>query len=77
MVYKYGFEEYWKNAKENPTPENLETLAEWFKKFSPNDWNGDAYIIDKTTCLRPIYSKSFDDCYPTIIGIIGWELKDY
>lgn len=22
-------------------------------------------------------SKSFDDCYSTIIDIIGWELKDY
>lgn len=76
MVYKYGFEEYWEDAKGNPTPENLETLAEWFKEFSPNDWNGEAYIIDKTTCLRPIYSESFEDtnCYPTIIG---WELKNY
>ena len=26
LVYKYGFEEYWENAKGNPTPENLETL---------------------------------------------------
>ena len=39
MVYQYGFEEYWEDAKGNPTPENLETLAEWFKEFSPNDWN--------------------------------------
>ena len=76
MVYAYGFEEYYSEAKKNPTQENLEILAEWFNEFSPNDWNGDAYIINEATCLRPVYSESVEDadCYPTIVG---WELKNY
>ncbi len=76
MVYKYGFEEYWEDAKGNPTQENLKTLAEWFQEFDSDSWNGEAYIIDKNTCLKPIYSEDFKitDKYP---AIIGWELKDY
>jgi hypothetical protein len=73
MVYKYGFEEYWKAAEKNPTQENIGILAEWVMEFG--EWNGDSYIIDKDKriCLKPI--EYFNGTrYPIIIG---WELKNY
>lgn len=73
MVYKYGFEEYWKAAEKNPTQENMAILAEWVLEFG--EWNGDSYIIDKDKrmCLKPIdYLNGIH--YPMVIG---WELKNY
>ena len=76
MVYKYGFEEYWKAAEKNPTQENMAILAEWVLEFG--EWNGDSYIIDKDKrmCLKPIFYKGFNGVnrYPIVIS---WELKNY
>ena len=55
MIREYGYEEYLKNALTNPTQKNINTLAEWFEAYGSQYWNGEQYIIDKDTYLKPAY----------------------
>lgn len=73
MIEEYGYEEYLRNAKNNPTKENLSKLANWFNFFGVEYWNGEGFVIDNNHLLKPIFDINFKEEYNCLL-IIGWEI---
>lgn len=60
-MLEYGYEEYRKNAIENPTQENLQILANWLWLYGNSYWNGETWDIDNGLRLRPHYNEELED----------------
>ena len=73
MIKEYCYEEYLRNAKSNPTKENLSKLANWFNFFGVEYWNGEGFVIDNNHLLKPIYDINYKEEYNCLL-IIGWEI---
>lgn len=73
MIEEYGYEEYLRNAKNNPTKENLSKLANWFNFFGVEYWNGEGFVIDNNHLLKPIFDINSKEEYNCLL-IIGWEI---
>lgn len=72
-INRYNYFELEKNALENPTQENLKTLADWFFRFGYNDyWNGECFEIDRDHNLYPICE--FDN-ETEMYKIVEWEVR--
>lgn len=69
---EYAYKELCKKALENPSQENLTTLADWFWGYGNEYWNGEGWKIDKDKYLVPIYSEEPDNhgCYK----ILGYKI---
>ena len=70
-VGRYNYDELRRTAIENPTPENLENLGEWFCTYGMDFWNGESWDADGYR-LFPTYSEpDVDrDCER-----VGYELR--
>lgn len=68
MISRYGFEDYRKAAIENPSEENLATLATWFRLYGDAYWNGEYWDADGYE-LRPVFDENDDEI------IVGYELR--
>lgn len=73
MIEEYGYKEYLRNAKNNPTKENLSKLANWFNFFGVEYWNGEGFVIDNNHLLKPIFDINSKEEYNCLL-IIGWEI---
>ena len=73
MIEEYGYEKYLRNAKNNPTKENLSKLANWFNFFGVEYWNGEGFVIDNNHLLKPIFDINSKEEYNSLL-IIDWEI---
>ena len=70
-VGRYNYNELREAAIEDPTPENLENLGDWFQTYGMDFWNGECFDVDGYR-LFPVYSEpdEYGDCER-----IGYELR--
>ena len=72
FVGEYSYADLLSAVENDPSPENVNALGEWFDRYGQTYWNGEAYIIDERRCIVPIYqpSEQYDGC-----DIIGYKLE--
>lgn len=68
---RYDYKELRTNAINNPTFENLATLANWLTAFDPASWNGEFFDINDGLRLRPIIGEETEN---GIFPIINFEI---
>lgn len=60
---RYNFEEYLAKFVENPSQDNIDNLAWWLERYSPEAWNGEHLRIgdsDNDGFLVPVYVENMD-----------------
>ena len=60
-------------VEENETPEALEALGEWFRRYGDMYWNGECWDIDGNRGLYPIYKLVDEEREDW--EIIGYEIR--
>lgn len=58
---KYDYAKLREKAIDNPTFENLASLANWLTAFDPAAWNGEFFDIDNGLRLHPIMGEETED----------------
>lgn len=66
-VNMFNYRELLEAALNDPTPDNLNALGEWYEKYGEQYREGKCYIIDEDHRLYRIYNRTMD--------IIGYELQ--
>ena len=66
-VGRYNYDELRKAAIEDPTPENLANLGEWFQDYGSSFWNGEYFDADGYR-LYPVYSDPDDSGNSDLLG---------
>ena len=55
-------------ALNDPAPDNLNALGEWFERYGSTFWNGEFFMIDEDHRLFRIWDDDHEN-------IIGYELR--
>lgn len=68
----YDYKELLEKAMESKSAKDIENLADWFRNYGMDFWNGESWSLENGDRLFPIYSVEEDENgnYP----IIGYEI---
>ena len=67
-VNYYSYQELAEAALNDPTPDNLNALGEWFERYGYTAWNGEYFTVSEDLRLYRVWDDDHEN-------IIGYELR--